>query len=63
MKFFAAFSLAAFPFAYLGLCVYGIAMTGSTEGLADIGNAVALSTALAGLAAFLKRDSQDDEGK
>lgn len=54
MKLFAAFLLIAFAFAYLGLCAYGIAVTGSTEGLADIGNAVAASAGVGALAALSK---------
>lgn len=32
--------------AYLALCAYGIAVTGSTSGLAEIGNASVLTAAL-----------------
>lgn len=55
VKFFAAFFLIAIAFAYLGLCAYGIFITGSTEGLADIGNAAAVSAACGAFAAILKR--------
>lgn len=44
-------ALIAFGFAYLGLCAYGIAQTGSTDGLADIGNAAAVSVIVGALAA------------
>lgn len=62
MKLFAAFVLIAFAFAYLGLCAYGISVTGSTEGLADIGNAIAVSVGCGAVAAFLTRRG-DDDGK
>lgn len=45
-------ALIGFGFAYLGLCAYGIAHTGSTDGLADIGNTAALSVILGALAAL-----------
>ena len=57
MKFFAAILLIAFASAYLGLCAYGIAVTGSTEGLAGIG--IAVSAVCGALAALLQHDNQD----
>lgn len=46
--------LITFGFAYLALCAYGIAVTGSTAGLADIGNAAILSVIGGALAALIK---------
>lgn len=43
----------AFTLAYLGLCVFGIVVTTSTEGLAGIGVAVA---------ALLRRGTGGDQG-
>ena len=42
--------LAAHSVAYLALCFYVVARTGSTDGLADIGNATLLSVVATGLA-------------
>ena len=47
--------LASLSFAYLALCAYGISKTGSTAGLADIGNAAILSIAIGALAALIKK--------
>ena len=55
MKTVALVLLVALTFAYLGLCAYGIAITGSTAGLADIGNAAVLSAGFVALAAFIRR--------
>lgn len=48
-------SLIGFGFAYLALCAYGISRTGSTAGLADIGNAAAVAVVLGALAAMVKQ--------
>lgn len=53
MKALIVAQLVSFGFAYLGLCAYGIAKTGSTAGLADIGNAAILSVILGALAALV----------
>lgn len=42
--------LAVHSFAYLALCFYVVARTGSTDGLADIGNATLLSVVATSLA-------------
>jgi hypothetical protein len=42
--------LAGLGYLYLVLCFYVVHRTGSTEGLADIGNATLLSVAATGLA-------------
>jgi hypothetical protein len=47
--------LVIFGFAYLAPCAYGIARTGSTAGLADIGNAAALSLTVGALALLIRR--------
>ena len=47
-------ALIGFGFAYLALCAYGIARTGSTAGLAEIGNAAVLA-GVAGAVAFLAK--------
>lgn len=59
MKRMALFLLVTLDLAYLGLCVYGIGVTRSTEGLAGIGNTVVMTLACGALAAFSRRD---DEG-
>jgi hypothetical protein len=59
VKYIALFLLVTLAVAYLGLCAYGIGVTGSTEGLADIGNAAAMTLGCGALAAFFRRD--DDE--
>lgn len=41
--------------AYLALCAYGIARTGSAAGLAEIGNAAVLAIVLGSLAVVLKK--------
>lgn len=41
--------------AYLALCAYGIAVTGSTPDLADIGDAAAVVTFIGAVAQILKR--------
>jgi hypothetical protein len=48
-------ALISFGFAYLALCAYGISRTGSTAGLADIGNAAAVAVVLGALAAVVKK--------
>lgn len=48
-------ALIGFGFAYLALCAYGIAETGSTAGLADIGNAAILTVVLGALAALVTK--------
>ncbi len=48
-------ALIIFGFAYLALCAYGISRTGSTAGLADIGNAAALAVVLGAVAVLIKR--------
>lgn len=55
MKAFTVTLLVSFGFAYLALCAYGISKTGSTAGLADIGNAAILSVAIGALAALIKK--------
>ncbi|WP_239591381.1 hypothetical protein [Mycolicibacterium tusciae] len=55
MKMVLTTSLIGFGFAYLGLCAYGISRTGSTAGLADIGNAAAVAVVLGALAALVKQ--------
>jgi hypothetical protein len=47
-------AMIGFGFAYLALCAYGISRTGSTDGLADIGNAAAVAVVLGALAARIK---------
>lgn len=47
--------LASLSFAYLALCAYGISKTGSTAGLADIGNAAVLCATAAALAVIVKQ--------
>lgn len=48
-------ALIGFGFAYLGLCAYGIAQTGSTAGLAEIGNAAIMSVILGALATLVMK--------
>lgn len=48
-------SLIGFGFAYLALCAYKISRTGSTAGLADIGNAAAVAVVLGALACMVKK--------
>ena len=48
-------ALIGFGFAYLELCAYGISRTGSTAGLADIGNAAAVAVVIGALAALVKK--------
>jgi hypothetical protein len=48
-------AMIGFGFAYLALCAYGISRTGSTAGLADIGNAAAVAVVLGALAALIKK--------
>ncbi len=55
MKVVLTSALIGFGFAYLALCAYGISRTGSTAGLADIGNAAAVAVVLAALAALVKK--------
>jgi hypothetical protein len=47
--------LVSFGFAYLALCAYAISKTGSTAGLADIGNAAVVAVAVGALAVFIKK--------
>jgi len=47
--------LAAQSFVYLALCFFVVARTGSTEGLADIGNAAAMTVSANALAAVGSR--------
>lgn len=47
--------LASLSFAYLALCAYGISKTGSTAGLADIGNAAVLCATATALAMIVKQ--------
>lgn len=42
--------LAGMGYLYLALCFYVVQRSGSTEGLADIGNAAVLSVAVTGVA-------------
>lgn len=55
MKAFVVALLVSFGMAYLALCAYGIARTGSTAGLADIGNAAILAVVLGALAVLIKK--------
>lgn len=55
MKVVTVTLLVSFGFAYLALCAYGIAKTGSTAGLADIGNAAISAIAIGSLAALIKK--------
>lgn len=55
MKIVLIAALIAFGFAYLALCAYGISRTGSTAGLADIGNAAALAVVLGAVAVMIKK--------
>ncbi|MGA9375049.1 MAG: hypothetical protein WBV64_08465 [Mycobacterium sp.] len=55
MKMVLTTSLIGFGFAYLALCAYGISRTGSTAGLADIGNAAAVAVVLGALACMVKK--------
>jgi uncharacterized membrane protein len=48
-------AMISFGFAYLALCAYGISRTGSTAGLADIGNAAAVAVVIGSLAALVKK--------
>lgn len=55
MKVVLTTALIGFGFAYMALCAYGISRTGSTDGLADIGNAAAVAVVIAVLAALVKK--------
>jgi hypothetical protein len=48
-------AMIGFRFAYLALCAYRISRTGSTAGLADIGNAAAVAVVLGALAALIRK--------
>ena len=50
MKIAMIVMLAGLGYLYLALCFYVVHRTGSTEGLADIGNAAVLSVAATGVA-------------
>lgn len=54
MKSVAFTLLASLSFAYLALCAYG-SKTGSTAGLADIGNAAVLCATATALAMIVKQ--------
>lgn len=55
MKILTVALLAVLGFAYLAMCAYGISKTGSTAGLADIGNATFLAVAIGALAVVIKK--------